>query len=134
MFRILHIAFLTAVIVACPLRCMAGSCQTSGAKNTCGCCRCEQPADERDDAPGKHEDNRGPSKCRCACLCKGATIAERQFADVDAIDVAHAIDVLVVELLAANSPSSYTAIADPASIDLKLSGRSLRFLLTSLQI
>ena len=134
MFRILHIAILTAIIVACPLRCMAGSCQNGGAKSACTCCCCEQPTSDQENSPLEHEDDRGPSKCRCACLCKGATIAERQLTDVDGLSLENAIDAIGVELHVAGSTRNSCGVAESTHRDLRESGRSLRFLLASLQI
>jgi hypothetical protein len=137
MFRLLHIAILTASLVTCPLRCAAAVVDDGdGSKSkACACCgHCssadgsESPASEK---PAPDQDDRD---CRCSCLCKGASLVERPTGEDDgdgafpwAAAPSYSGSLECAEVGGESADEAARADARPA-------GRSLRFLIASLQI
>lgn len=140
MFRVFLVAVLTLTVVACPLRCLAGPCENRDAKASCECCRsqcglsrCETDA-EHSERRAPADDDRDSEGCGCVCLCKGATLAERQQFNIDAAASNDMLADASVTIGLQITADSLGLTSQTRSNDLRPSGRSLRFLLASLQL
>lgn len=136
MARWFLVALLALSLVTCPLRCQHAVASPRASDESAGNCCCRHLVDsgvclqkDTGDLPRSRESE---DKCRCNCLCNGATLAEKQVVlDGGAL---HAVFLIPTSSrLSVDNRRDHIQDESHAAAVLR-AGKPLRLLLASLQI